>query len=46
MIPDSRTTLSSWATSAEANDPDFTPAPVERDRRWRVIVRRVPEADS
>lgn len=31
---------------AEANDPDFTPAPVERDRRWRVIVRRVPEADS
>ena len=26
-------------------DPDFTPEPVERDDRWRVIVRRVPEPD-
>lgn len=30
----------------EARDPDFAPAPVERDERWRVRVRRVPETDE
>lgn len=30
----------------EANDPDFSPAPLERDSRWRVIVRRAPEIDE
>jgi hypothetical protein len=25
---------------------DFAPEPVERDDRWRVIVRRVPESDE
>lgn len=29
-----------------AADPDFTPAPTERDERWRVIVRRPPEPDT
>lgn len=31
---------------AQAADPDFTPAPTERDDRWRVIVRRPPEPDA
>lgn len=30
----------------EARDPDFAPDPQERDARWRVIVRRVPELDE
>ncbi|NKB55037.1 MAG: hypothetical protein GKS00_01765 [Alphaproteobacteria bacterium] len=30
----------------EARDPDFAPEPRERDSRWRVIVRRVPELDD
>ena len=30
----------------EARDPDFAPEPQERDSRWRVIVRRVPELDE
>src|SRR5580704_2216893 len=30
----------------EARDPDFAPAPQERDPRWRVIVRRTPEVDE
>ena len=30
----------------EARDPDFAPEPRERDPRWRVIVRRVPELDE
>lgn len=30
----------------EARDPDFAPEPLERDPRWRVIVRRVPELDE
>jgi len=30
----------------EGRDPDFTPDPLERDARWRVIVRRVPELDE
>ena len=30
----------------EAYDPDFTPEPQERDTRWRVIVRRIPEPDE
>ena len=29
-----------------ARDPDFAPTPSERDPRWRVIVRRVPEVDE
>jgi hypothetical protein len=29
-----------------AADADFAPEPVARDERWRVIVRRVPEADE
>lgn len=31
---------------AQATDPDFAPEPVERDRRWRVTVRRTPEPDA
>ena len=30
----------------EAKDPLFAPDPVERDRRWRVVVRRLPEVDE
>ena len=30
---------------AEANDPNFAPEPVERDKQWCVVARRVPEAD-
>ena len=30
----------------QVRDPDFTPEPQERDPRWRVIVRRVPERDE
>lgn len=30
----------------EARDPDFALEPQERDPRWRVIVRRVPELDE
>ena len=30
----------------QVRDPDFTPEPQERDPRWRVIVRRVPERDG
>ena len=29
----------------EIRDPEFTPEPRQRDFRWRVIVRRVPEVD-
>ena len=29
----------------EASDPVFAPEPVERDDRWRVVVRRFPEID-
>ena len=31
---------------ARSSDPDFTPAPIERNSTWRVIVRRHPEPDS
>ena len=31
---------------AEARDPLFAPYPVERDPRWRVVVRRHPEVDE
>ena len=31
---------------AEARDPLFAPDPVERDQRWRVVVRRLPEIDQ
>ncbi|AYG64066.1 type IV toxin-antitoxin system AbiEi family antitoxin domain-containing protein [Rhizobium jaguaris] len=30
----------------ETRDPDFTPAPQERNDRWHVIVRRTPEVDE
>ena len=30
----------------EAKDPDFAPDPIERNKRWRVIVRRVIEVDE
>lgn len=30
----------------EASDPDFAPEPLERNERWRVIVRRMPEVDE
>lgn len=30
----------------EARDPDFAAEPVERNTRWRVTVRRVPELDE
>ena len=29
-----------------AQDPDFAPEPRQRDLRWRVIVRRVPQRDA
>ena len=29
----------------EARDPDFTPQPLERNARWKVVVRRMPEPD-
>jgi predicted transcriptional regulator of viral defense system len=31
---------------ASAGDPDFTPEPVEKNKRWHVIVRRWPEVDE
>ena len=31
---------------ALASDPDFAPEPIERDERWRVVVRRKPEPDE
>jgi len=30
----------------QTSDPDFTPEPLERDERWRVVVRRAPESDE
>ena len=30
----------------EARDPDFAPEPRQRDLRWRIIVRRVPQRDA
>ena len=30
----------------EARDPDFAPEPRQRDLRWRVIVRRMPQRDA
>ena len=30
----------------EAQDPDFAPEPRQRDLRWRIIVRRVPQVDA
>jgi predicted transcriptional regulator of viral defense system len=31
---------------SQAGDPDFSPEPIERNERWRVIVRRSPERDE
>ena len=30
----------------EALDPDFAPEPRQRDLRWRIIVRRLPQVDA
>jgi predicted transcriptional regulator of viral defense system len=30
----------------QVRDPDFTPEPVHRDERWRVVIRRMPEVDE
>ena len=30
----------------EARDPDFAPEPRQRDLRWRVMVRRLPQRDA
>ena len=30
----------------EARDPDFAPEPRQRDLRWRIVVRRVPQVDA
>jgi hypothetical protein len=30
----------------ESRDPDFAPEPIERNERWRVVVRRTPEIDE
>ena len=30
----------------DARDPDFAPEPRERDPRWRVVVRRLPDLDE
>ena len=30
----------------EAQDPDFAPEPRQRDLRWRIVVRRVPQVDA
>ena len=29
----------------EAQDPDFAPEPRQRDLRWRIVMRRVPQVD-
>ena len=31
---------------SEARDPLFAPVPIERDNRWHVVVRRLPEVDE
>jgi predicted transcriptional regulator of viral defense system len=31
---------------AIARDPDLMPLPVEKNRRWNIIVRRIPETDE
>jgi predicted transcriptional regulator of viral defense system len=40
--------LPSWVEldPEETKDPDLTPKPVQRDRRWNVTVRRKPEVDE
>ena len=30
----------------EARDPDFAPEPRQRNLRWRIVVRRVPQVDA
>jgi hypothetical protein len=34
------------AGSPKAGDPDFSPPIIERNLRWRVLVRRAPEEDE
>jgi hypothetical protein len=31
---------------SEATDPEFSTSPIERNDRWGVVVRRVPELDE
>lgn len=31
---------------SSAGDPDFTPEPIEENKRWHVVVRRWPEVDE
>jgi len=40
--------LTGWTelNRKEAHDPLFAPDPIERDQRWRIIVRRAAEVDE
>jgi predicted transcriptional regulator of viral defense system len=40
--------LPSWVEldPEETTDPDLTPKPVQRDRRWNIVIRRDPEVDE
>jgi hypothetical protein len=31
--------------SAIVGDPDLTPQPIEKNKRWNLVVRRMPEVD-
>jgi hypothetical protein len=28
------------------NDPDLTPPPIEKNKRWNLVIRRIPEGDE
>jgi predicted transcriptional regulator of viral defense system len=40
--------LPSWVEldPEEVADPQFAPSPIERDKRWNVVIRRKPEMDE
>lgn len=40
--------LPSWVEldPEEVSDPQLAPAPIERDKRWNVVIRRKPEVDE
>jgi predicted transcriptional regulator of viral defense system len=40
--------LPSWVELGpeEVADPQLTPSPIERDKRWNVVIRRKPEVDE
>lgn len=40
--------LPSWVEldPEEVSDPELTPSPIERDKRWNVVIRRKPEVDE